>query len=791
MNQDNKTTDNENFAYGPSPESTEKAFNWLAKSKNNFGHFIGGKFTNPKNTFKTLNPATGKVLARLSNATEEDVKKAVKSGKSAFKTWKNISSFQRAKYIYALARLIQKNSRILAVLETLDNGKPIRESRDIDIPLATRHFYHHAGWAKIYKHKFPGKEPLGVIGQIIPWNFPLLMLAWKIAPALATGNTVVLKPAETTSLTALFFAELCIEAKIPAGVVNIVTGDGKTGSWIANHKDISKIAFTGSTEVGRLLRKNTAGEGKKITLELGGKSAFLVFEDADLDSAIEGVVDSIWFNQGEVCCAGSRLLVQEGIQKNFLSKLKRRMERLHLGNPLDKSTDIGAINSSQQLAKIKDLVASGEKEGAKIYQPKLKMPTEGFFYPPTLLEETHQSMDICQTEIFGPVLTVIPFRTPKEAVAIANNSRYGLSASIWTENINLGLDIAPRLKVGVVWINSTNLFDASAGFGGYRESGYGREGGMEGLREYLTEPIAPEKNKSKKTISKHVPPALPKQRNRIDRTRKLFIDGKQKRSDSGYDRKIFNSKNELIGQVPEGNRKDIRDAVEAATQAGKWKNMTAHNRAQILYYAAENLELRKEEFSNTIQNMTGKDGRHEVESTLETIFHYAAWADKFEGIIHDIPIRGVSLALNEPIGVLGIVCPDKNPLLSFVHLVFSALCTGNNIVAIPSERFPLCALDLYQIFESSDMPAGTINIITGEQDSLTQTLASHMGVDALWYFGDGGGSKMVEKLSISNLKQTWVNDGQEYKWIEPFKELMELPLYKGTQVKNVWIPYGE
>ena len=791
MNQDNKTTDNENFLYGPSPESTEKAFTWLAKSKNNFGHFINGKFTTPKNIFKTLNPATGKVLARLSSATEEDVKKAVKSGKSAFKTWKNISSFQRAKYIYALARLIQKNSRILAVLETLDNGKPIRESRDIDIPLAIRHFYHHAGWAKIYRDKFPGKEPLGVIGQIIPWNFPLLMLAWKIAPALATGNTVVLKPAETTSLTALFFAELCIEAKIPPGVVNIVTGDGKTGSWIANHKDISKIAFTGSTEVGRLLRKNTAGEGKKITLELGGKSAFLVFEDADLDSAIEGVVDSIWFNQGEVCCAGSRLLVQEGIQKRFISKLKRRMGRLHLGNPLDKSTDIGAINSSQQLAKIKDLVASGEKEGAKIYQPKLKMPTEGFFYPPTLLEETHQSMDICQTEIFGPVLTVIPFRTPKEAVAIANNSRYGLSASIWTENINLGLDIAPKLKVGVVWINSTNLFDASAGFGGYRESGYGREGGLEGLREYLTKPIAPEKNKSEKSISKHLPLALPKQRNRIDRTRKLFINGKQKRSDSGYDRKIFNSKNELIGQVPEGNRKDIRDAVEAATQAGKWKNMTAHNRAQILYYAAENLELRKEEISITVQNMTGKDGRHEVESTLETIFNYAAWADKFEGTIHDIPIRGVSLALNEPIGVLGIVCPDNNPLLSFVHLVFSALCTGNNIVAIPSERYPLCALDLYQIFESSDMPAGAINIITGEQDSLTQILASHMGVDALWYFGNGGGSKMVEKLSISNLKQTWVNDGREYKWIEASRDLIESPLYKGTQVKNVWIPYGE
>ena len=327
-------------------------------------------------------------------------------------------------------------------------------------PLVARHFYHHAGWAEILKDKFPKKEPLGVIGQIIPWNFPLLMLSWKIAPALAAGNTVVLKPAETTPLTAMFFAELCIEAQIPPGVVNIVNGDGETGSFIVNNKQISKIAFTGSTEVGRLIRKETAGKDKKISLELGGKSAFIVFEDADLDSAIEGVVDSIWFNQGEVCCAGSRLLVQEGIQNKFITKLKRRMSKLRLGNPLDKSTDIGAINSLQQLKKIKSLVTSGSKEGANIYQPKIEIPKKGFFYPPTLLENTHQSMNICQTEIFGPVLSVIPFRTPKEAVSIANNSRYGLSSSIWTENINLGLDIAPKIKAGVVWINSTNLFDA-------------------------------------------------------------------------------------------------------------------------------------------------------------------------------------------------------------------------------------------------------------------------------------------------------------------------------------------
>ncbi len=781
-----------NMNYGPSPESQDTVLAWLSKSKKKFGHFINGGMTKPKNTFNTINPSTGEVLAKISKGTASDVKMAVKSAKTAFKTWKNTPPFQRAKYIYALARLIQKNSRVLAVLETMDNGKPIRESRDIDIPLVARHFYHHAGWAKIIKEKLPKKEPLGVVGQIIPWNFPLLMLAWKIAPALATGNTLVLKPSETTSLTALFFAEICMEAKIPSGVINIVTGDGETGSCIAKHEDISKIAFTGSTEVGRLLRKQTAGKRKKISLELGGKSAFIVFEDADLDSAVEGVIDSIWFNQGEVCCAGSRLLVQEGVQQKFITKLKRRMGKLRLGNPLDKSTDIGAINSSSQLEKIKSLVAIGEKEGAKIYQPKMSIPKQGFFYPPTLLEQTHQSMDICQTEIFGPVLCIIPFRTPKEATAIANNSRYGLSASIWTENINLSLDLAPKIKVGVVWINSTNLFDASAGFGGYRESGYGREGGIEGLLEYLKDPALPRKsNPDDELILKDVKQIDRSEVQNIDRTRKIYIEGKQKRSDSGYDRKIFGPRNKIIGQVPEGNRKDIRDAVEAASLEVKWKNMTPHSRAQILYYTAENLELRKKEFACIIADMTGRDGKQEVESSLETIFHYAAWADKFEGTIHDVPIRGVSLAMNEPIGVIGIICPDDNPLQSFIHLVFSALCTGNSVIAVPSEKHPLSALDMYQIFESSDMPAGAINIITGSQEILTQTLAVHMGVDALWYFGSKEGSKTVEELSISNLKQTWVNDGERYPWLALSKEFRLLSLYKSTQVKNIWVPYGE
>ena len=775
--------------YGPALESSEIAFKWLSRHKNQFGHFINGKMTSPKETFKTINPSNLEVLAKISKGNFTDVDNAVKSAKQAFKSWKKTKPFERSKYLYALARLIQKNSRILAVLETLDNGKPIRETRDLDIPLVVRHFYYHAGWAKILEDKFPKKNPIGVIGQIIPWNFPLLMLSWKIAPALATGNTVVLKPAETTPLTAMFFAELCIEAKIPPGVVNIVNGDGETGSLIVNNDKISKIAFTGSTDVGRFIRKETAGKNKKLTLELGGKSAFIVFDDADLDSAVEGVVDSIWFNQGEVCCAGSRLLVQEGIKDRFITKLKRRMSKLRLGDPLDKSTDIGAINSLQQLKRIKSLVISGTKEGANIYQPKIEVPKSGYYYPPTLLENTNQSMNVCQTEIFGPVLSVIPFRTPNEAVSIANNSKYGLSSSVWTENINLGLDIAPKIKVGVVWINSTNMFDASAGFGGYRESGFGREGGEEGLLDYLTysdkilNNIIDKKKIKKIKINKN-------STINIDRTRKLYIGGAQKRSDSGYDKQIYSS-NTLIGQVPLGNRKDIRDAVEAAANEKKWKGMSAHGRAQVLYYAAENLELRKQEFAQTILEMTGENGNDEVEKALETIFYFASWTDKFEGAIHNVPIRGVSLAMKEPLGVIAIICPDNDPLLSFIHLVFSALSMGNTVVVVPSEKNPLCATDMYQIFETSDFPSGSVNIVTGNKDELSETLAMHMQVDGIWYFGSQEGSKKIEENSISNLKQTWVNNGVNYSWSNLPKEIKIKPLYKSTQIKNIWIPYGE
>src|ERR1700675_1607714 len=473
--------------YGPAPEDPREALAWLDRHSRRFGHFINGTWQAPAagTYFDTADPSTGEKLARVAQGSAADVDSAVKAARAALPSWQSLTPHARARYLYALARQVQKHSRWLAVLETLDNGKPICESRDMDIPLVARHFYHHAGWAQLLEQEFPGYTACGVVGQIIPWNFPLLMLAWKIAPALATGNTVVLKPAEYTPLTALAFAEICNEVGLPKGVVNIVTGDGTTGEALVKHPDVNKIAFTGSTEVGRAIRKATAATHKKLSLELGGKSPFIIFEDADLDGAVEGLVDGIWLNQGQVCCAGSRLLMQESVAEVLLGKVQERMSTLRVGPPLDKAIDIGAIVARVQLERIDRLVKQGIAEGATCWQPEVLMPTRGLYYKPTLLSNVHPTSIVAQQEIFGPVLAAMTFRTPREAGEICNNTVYGLAASVWSESINVALHVSAQLKAGVVWVNCTNLFDAATGFGGYRESGYGREGGREGLLEYV------------------------------------------------------------------------------------------------------------------------------------------------------------------------------------------------------------------------------------------------------------------------------------------------------------------
>jgi len=787
----------ETLDFGPAPESDKDALAWLAKHERLFGHFIDGRWTEPGETFDVYNPATRALLARVSQGTAADVDVAVAAARAALPAWQNLTPHARARWLYALARGVQKHSRLFAVLESMDNGKSIRETRDIDIPLVARHFYHHAGWAQLIDAEFPGYRGVGVVGQIIPWNFPLLMMAWKVAPALAAGCTIVIKPAEFTPLTALLFAQIVADVGLPAGVLNVLTGDGDTGKLIVDHADIDKIAFTGSTEVGRAIRRATAGSGKKLSLELGGKSPFIVYDDADLDSVVEGVVDAIWFNQGQVCCAGSRLLAQEGIAAKLESKLRMRMEKLRVGSSLDKAVDMGAIVAPVQLERIRGLVRQGVDEGAQMWQPSWACPTEGYFYPPTLFTDVSPSATIAQVEIFGPVLVSMTFRTPEESVALANNTPYGLAASLWTENINLALDIAPKLKSGVVWVNSTNLFDAAAGFGGYRESGFGREGGREGMYEYLTmevaksaaEPFAPQPSSLTTDESRAVGGEPP-----VDRTAKLFIGGKQARPDSGYTRRAFAPNGEIIGEVGEGNRKDIRNAVEAAHAASRgWSKATGHNRAQILYYIAENLAARATEFANRIRAQTGRDdaaATREISATVSRLFTYGAWADKYDGAVHSVPIRGVAIAMNEPIGVIGIGCPNEFPLLGFVSLVAPAIATGNTVVVIPSETHPLSATDFYSVLETSDVPDGVVNIVTGSRDALAKVLAEHDDVEGVWYFGSREGVKAVELASASNMKRTWAS-WYTRDWLDARQGEGREFLRQSTQVKNVWVPYGE
>ena len=785
----------EDMSYGPAPEQHDYVLNWLDDHDRAFGMFIDGAWTAPADTtIDSKNPATGEHLATISVATQHQVNDAVSAAKAALPAWQKLSGHQRAKYLYALARLVQKNSRFLAVLETLDNGKPIRETRDIDVPLVARHFYHHAGWAQLLDTEFPNRMPLGVVGQIIPWNFPLLMLAWKIAPALAAGNTVVLKPAEYTSLSALYFAELCEEAGLPKGVVNIVTGAGETGALITEHPDISKIAFTGSTEVGRIIRRTTAGTGKKLSLELGGKSPFIILEDADIDGAIEGLVDAIWFNQGEVCCAGSRLLVEESIADKVVRKIKARLEKFRLGDPLDKTIDMGALVDPIQKSSIEAKLQTAVSEGADLWQPSIACPTAGSFLPPTLLTNVSPSNTAVREEIFGPVLTAMSFRTLEEAVSLANNTRYGLAASIWSENINRALSIANALKAGVIWINGTNQFDAAVGFGGYRESGFGREGGSEGMVEYL--------KAQKEWLDDSTPAVTPDTTgdadfthvSGVDRTYKNYIGGKQTRPDGGNTRVCVNHNGQYVGRVSDGNRKDIRDAVEAAFKASAWGSATAHNRAQILYYIAENLDARAQDFVKLLKDTTGVTARRaqiEVETAVSRLFSYGAWADKFEGHVHTPPARSIALSVHEPIGIVGVTCPDTQPLLSFISLVAPLVAMGNRCVLTPSQRFPTPATEFYQILETSDVPAGVINIVTGDRDTLSKTLGEHDQVEGFWYHGSVEGSAMVEKLSADNLKRTWVNNGRARDWFAPETGEGRRFLEEACQVKNIWLPYGD
>jgi aldehyde dehydrogenase (NAD+) len=716
--------------------------------------FIDNRWSAPVDVFSSFNPADGSVLAELTQASEHDVGRAVEAARRAQPLWQALAGHGRARLLYALARLLQKHARLFAVLETLDHGKLLRETRDIDLPQAARHFYHHAGWAQLQSEEFPDQRPVGVIGQIVASNFS--QLAWKIAPALAGANTVVFKPSPSTSLSALLFAELCVQAGVPAGVVNIVTGDGRVGQALASHPGVDMIAFSGSFDVGRAIRIASAGSGKKLMLQLTGTTSLIVFDDADLDAAVEGVIDSMRFCHGHDHVpggpAGARLLVQESVQQRFLAKLRARLSKLRPGAALDKSTDIAL--------------------------------------PPAALSLPLQ-----------PIAS-LSFRTPSEAVQLANNSADGVAASIWTESISLALELARDIRAGSIWVNSVGLVDAACGAGGCRASGFGREGGREGMLEYMTA-LAEDERPSLPVTAPGPGAAAPiffpdPAPFSIDRTLKLYIGGQQVRPDGGYSRAIVGPAGTFLADIGVGSRKDIRNAVEAARNASGWATASAHQRAQVLYYIAENLAARADEFGARIAAMTGQAyPEREVQAAIERLFHYAAWADKYDGLVHQPPRRGLALAQSEALGVIGIICPFDSPLLGFVALVAPAIALGNRVVVVPSGPHPLSALDMAQVFASSDLPGGVVNIVSAGSNAgadgheLARTLASHFDVDAIWrHDGSGEGCVEVERLAAQSMKRSWVGGARGRNWHSSAQSGGRAVLAHASHVKNIWIPSG-
>jgi len=792
--------------YGPANESRKVADAWLDKHQRHFGLFINNEWVHPdggRKTYETKSPGSGEVLAATTQGTAEDVEVAVGAARAAQAGWAGLTGHERAKHLYSLARHVQKHSRLVAVVEALDNGKSIRETRDADTAVVVRHLYHHAGWAELVGEQLPGWSSVGVIGAIVPWNFPLMLLIWKVAPALAMGNTVVLKPATYTRLSALLFAEICAEAGLPPGVFNVVTGGGAMGQVLAEHPDVDKVAFTGSTDIGKVLRRATAGTGKKISLELGGKSPVIVYDSADLDSAVESVVDAIWFNQGQVCSAGSKLLVQQPVFDKFIGKLKTRLSHFRIGSTLDKTIDMAAIVDESQRKSVAEFVEEAREEGAEVFQTDCP---PGCFYPPTLVTNVNTCSRIVMEEVFGPVLVAMPFRTAKEALALANNTLYGLGASVHTEQLPLALETAKHIQAGSVWINCHNMFDAAAGFGGFKQSGFGRDGGREGLFEYVKPAWQPKVRLTGLSVdmakfgSKDGAegPAIESKAGEVgavDRTYKLYYGGAQKRPDGCYSRVIKSTTGQVMAQVGEGNRKDIRNAVEAAAKAQPgWAKKTSFNRQQILYYIAENLELRRNEFGARLAELTGCNldaALDEVSQSVSRLFYWAAYADKYGGAVKETQLYGTVIGIHEPVGTIGIVCPDKSPLLAFVSLVGAAIARSNSVVVLPSEKFPLLALDLYQVLETSDLPGGVVNIITGSSDHLTKYLAEHQAVDAMWYFGSEEGSAFVEHTSAVNVKRTWVNYGTQRDWADAAQGQGEEFLYHATQVKNIWLTMGD
>ncbi|XP_013908766.1 PREDICTED: aldehyde dehydrogenase family 16 member A1, partial [Thamnophis sirtalis] len=721
---------------------------WLESHGRKLGHFINGKWLKPdrRETYTIKHPTTGEPLATTIQGKKEDVDKAVQAAKIACESWSLLPGHIRARHLYNIAKTIQKHQRLLSVLESLDSGNLIRESQEADLPLVVRHFYHYAGWAQLMEEQMSNWQPLGVVAILIPRSFPLLTLTWKLCSALAMGNTTILKPARSAGLAALFLAEVCTQAGLPPGVFNVLIGDQGLGEALAHDPGIDKVAFAGTAKVGRCLRQATAGSGKKLCLQLGEKLPFIVFDSADLDSAADAVVDAIWLNRGQVHSAGAQLFLQESIAKDFIQRLKHRMGQLHLGDSLDKITDVGPLTSEKQRNVIDSLVEEARAEGAEVFQAWASLPSNKLFYPPTLITGVYHTSRCVQEEIFGPVLVSLTFRTTKEAVTLGNSTPHGLAASVWTEILSLALEVAHSLQVGTVWINSHNMLDAAAAFGGYKESGHGRNGGKEALYEYVKpmweiQPhiggmdlnykiFATSPKSSLPLISGDKVPCfivseLKEDIPSMDQTYKLYYGGARKRPDSLSSRTVLDHAGKAAALVADGNVKDIHNAVEAANKAAPgWAKKTTHARAQILYYLAENLELSRAGIASQLESLMGIEKEKalmEVDISVRRLFYWAAYSDKYGGVVQETTLYGACIHFREPLGVVGIACPDEHPLLSFVSLFAPAITRGNCVVIIPSERYPLPALDFIQVLETSEVPAGVVNIISGSRDYLSRS----------------------------------------------------------------------
>ncbi|MCY4290104.1 MAG: aldehyde dehydrogenase family protein [Aestuariivita sp.] len=768
--------------YGPALEDDAQARAWLKENGQKFGHFIDGIYTKPSHCFDSCNPADNTFLAKLSQATKSDVERAVSAARKAQPAWNKLGGQRRSQYLLALSRMVEERAHLFAVLETLDSGMLIRESLEISIPSALRQFFYHAGLSRLQAEKpYPVRAPYGVCGLILPSRPSFLVLAKNIAPALAAGNTVVLKPDENASLTAHLFAEICNQAKLPSGVVNIVTGDGAVGEELVRHPDIDNIAFTGSISVGRKVREIAAASGIKLALTVGGNSPFVVFDDADIDSAIEDLIEAIWSMQGQAGGAGARLLVQESIASQFLSKLRARMDRLRVGNPLDKCTDVTAVISPAHLNAITERLE--KYRTIETYAANVQLPNQGNFFVPTLISAPDPSSPLTPEEFAGPILVSTTFRSPAEAIILANKRRY-VAATVWTENINLALDTATKLVSGAVGINSTNLSEADAEAGGKWVSGYASKGGRDGFYAYTKPPKKIRKPLDKSNGFSSSGSVLEVK----GQPSKLYINGREMKPTGGNHYALYGKNKRILGYIPIATKEDLNRAVASADAAQIWSEKKSYERARTLYLLAENLDRRSVDIARRINSLTGtRTGKAEVRASVDQLLSYAAWADKFDGQTRQTSPHHIVLTMHQPLGVIGAICSNTPPLLGMVAVIAPAIAMGNRIVLLPSETLPLAAIDFYQVLDTSDLPSGVINVLTGSHLELARHLASNPKVKAIWNFSSSEVGTIVERESVTDLKHIWENGMIDKDWYQTDSDEF---LRAAIKKKTIWIPYG-